>query len=297
MTTFGDQVYHLGGVPVGLGDDFMTGNPLFVHATTGSDGSENGTKSSRPFKSLDYAIGKCTATNGDRIYLMPGHAETTTAIAADVAGIEIIGLGKGRARPALTATAAASDLIDVTAANILIRNLRLVGAASACTSLISIAANDFMCENCVLEHGATPLIAVIVTGGYDRFRFSDCLFLGTAANPDVSIDLQGSGNCVDWTVERCVFNYDGSSGLDLAGIRSSKTDTGVYISNCRFIGMDATAIDFNSSSSGILEFLSIDTTKATIAELIDVGLMTAIQCFAGTGAKKGTDIPTATAAD
>lgn len=292
MTTVGDIFYHMGGVPVG--GEFTTGNVFFVDSGVGSN-SNSGKKPDTAFATIDYAIGKCTATNGDIIYVLPGHAETTTAIAADVAGISIIGVGHGRARPAITATTAASDLIDVSAANVRLKNLRLVGAASGCTAIIDIAANDFICEGCVIEHGAAPLVAVTVQGGYDRFRFSDCLFLGTAAGCDVSIDLEGSGNSVDWVVERCDFNYDGSSGLDLAGIRSSKTDTGVRISDCRFIGMDATAIDFNSSSTGLIERVSVVSNNATVAEIIDAGTVGFVDCKVAYDSVSGATIPATTA--
>ena len=292
MTTVGDLLYQLGGVPVN--SEFTTGSIFFVDSNTGSN-SNDGKSPSTAFATVDYAIGNCTATKGDIIYVMPGHAETTTAIAADVAGITIIGIGRGRARPALTATTAASDLIDVTAANVCIKNMRLVGAASGVTSLISIVADDFMCEGCVLEQAAAPLIGVIVTGGYDRFHFKDCLFLGTAANPDCAIDLQGSGNCVDWTVEGCTFNYLSSTNLDEAGIRSDKTDTGVLVKDCVFIGMTATAIDFNSSSTGILENITVLSLDATQEELMDVGLMGAAGCKVAYQSASGAVIPSTTA--
>jgi len=282
------------GMPVlGSGGTMTTGNVYFVD--DGGSNSNSGTDKSQPFSTLDYAIGKCTASQGDTIIVMPGHAETTTAIAADVAGITIIGLGRGRARPAFTATTAATDLIDVTAANVSINNLRLVGAASGVTSLISVAAHDFMCEGCVLEQAEAPLIGVIVTGGYDRFHFKDCLFLGTAVGPNCAIDLQGSGNCVDWTVDGCTFNYLSSTDLDEAGIRSDKTDTGVLVKDCRFIGMTLTAIDFNSSSTGLLENISVLSLDATQAELMDIGLMGAVNCKVAYASAQGATIPATTA--
>src|SRR3990172_1096694 len=155
ISSFGMPVLGTGG---GL---TTTGNIYFVHNTNGSDGNE-GTSPDVPWKTVDYAIGNCTADQGDIIVLMPGHAETTTAIAIDVAGISIVGLGNGRNRPTLTATTGASDLLDVTVANVRIENIRLVGAASGCTSLISLAAAaDFSCIGCSLEHGAAPVAAVV----------------------------------------------------------------------------------------------------------------------------------------
>ncbi len=290
MTDFGDMVTHMSGVPVD--GEFTTGDVYFVDSATGS-ASNAGTNNS-PLNTLANGIAAMTANKGDILYIKPGHTETTTAVAVNKAGITIKGIGRGRVRPTFTATTGASDLFDITAANVAIENIRMVGAASGCTSLISIAANDFMCRGCSLEQAATPLIGVIVQGGYDRFAFSDCTFMGTAAGPDVAVDLQGSGNSVDWVIERCDFNYQSSAGLDLAGVRSAKTDTGVRVTDCRFIGMDAVAISFASSSTGLLERISVLSNNATVAEMIDAGLCGFVDCRVADGAKSGALIPATT---
>lgn len=294
MTTFGDMVYQMGGAPVS--GDFTTGNVFFVHSGTGSN-SNHGKEKTAPFATVDYAVGQCTANNGDIIYVMPGHAETTTAIAVDVAGVSILGLGRGRARPTLTASTTASDLVDVTVANVTIQNIRLVGAASGCTGLIHLAAAaDFSCVNCSLEHGAAPTSAVKGTGLNPRFLFKDCIFLGTAAGPDYGINLSGSASqCHDFTVDNCTFNYATSAGLDNAGIFSAKTITGVCVKDCRFISMDLAAIDFNSSSTGIIHNVAVLSTNATVAELIDPGLCGYVDCRVAYQALSGAVIPATTA--
>jgi len=293
MTTFGDLIYQMGGVPVT--GDFTTGNVFFVSSGSGSN-SNPGKAKNAPFATLDYAIGQCTATNGDIIYLMPGHAETTTAIAADVAGVTILGLGRGRARPTITASTTASDLIDVTVANVTIQNIRLVGAASGCTGLIHLAAAaDFACVNCSLEHGAAPTSAVRGTGLNPRFRFEGCTFLGTAAGPNYGIEMTGSAcHCHNFEVVNCTFNYGTSSGLDDGAIATAKTVTGINISNCRFISMDLTAIDFNSSATGLISNCAVLSTNATVAELMDVGLCGVVDCRVSNGAKSGATIPATT---
>ena len=79
------------------------GNVFWVDSVSGSN-SYDGTEK-RPFADLDYTVGKCTANNGDIIYVAPGHAETVIAAAGldfDVAGIEVIGFGVGTTRPTIT---------------------------------------------------------------------------------------------------------------------------------------------------------------------------------------------------
>src|SRR3990167_8953647 len=76
------------------------GNIYWVNSNTGAN-TGKGTRE-RPFATLDYAIGRCTANNGDIIMVMPNHAETITGaggLTFDVAGITVIGMGSYNNRP------------------------------------------------------------------------------------------------------------------------------------------------------------------------------------------------------
>ena len=89
------------GVPVlpGVGSGIYSGDTFFVDSGAGSD-SNLGTFE-KPFGTIDYAVGKCTASNGDTIYVKEGHAEAVTAAGGldlDVAGITIAFLGAGNGR-------------------------------------------------------------------------------------------------------------------------------------------------------------------------------------------------------
>lgn len=92
-----------------------------IGASDGNDGTYL-----RPFLTLDYAIGRCTAGRGDIIMIMPGHVEavTATSIAMDVAGVAIVGLGEGDNRPLFNFGATTSNII-VSAANCSIKNVVL----------------------------------------------------------------------------------------------------------------------------------------------------------------------------
>lgn len=103
----------------------------------------------RPFSTIDFAVGQCTASRGDIIFVMPGHAETISSnaiIALDVAGITVVGLGVGSLRPTLTFTAAAAT-IPVTAANITVTNiLHVANFADVATAYTNNAAPEFCTE-------------------------------------------------------------------------------------------------------------------------------------------------------
>lgn len=265
------------GVPVMSGADTApNANVFFVDSGGGSDNAD-GTDPSTPFATIDYAIGRCTANNGDTIHVLPGHSETvTTAITMDVAGVTIWGWGQGRSRPAVT-TSGAIDGITVTAANCHIHNLRVIGAASA-TALLNLAAADFRCTRCVFEHGAAPTEAVTIASGANRFYFEDCLFLGTANGPDSAFFFEvGSSSISEWSVKRCEFNYL-PNGLDRAVfVASTDAAPGGRIQDCLVLGLDLEAllVDFESSVS-VGEGMIIDTivqarVAASLADFADLG--------------------------
>ena len=118
----------LRGVPVEIP---VAGQVFWVDSTStvvkGGVGSSDGNPGTyqKPFATLDFAVGRCTANRGDVIYLKPGHTETIGAAAAvdlDVAGITVIGLGTGTLQARLDYTATAGT-VEVNADNISIVNV------------------------------------------------------------------------------------------------------------------------------------------------------------------------------
>ena len=130
---------------------------------TGVNQSGQGTYQ-RPFATIDFAIGECTASRGDIIFVMPGHAETianATTLLIDVAGVTIVGLGVGSKRPTLTYTTAVTANIPVTAANCCIANILFVAGFADITSAITATGTatptDFCIENCEFRDGSSIL--------------------------------------------------------------------------------------------------------------------------------------------
>lgn len=229
-------------------DIARVGNTAWVSNVSGQNGANSVYHGSRdhPFASLDYAFSQMTANNGDTIIIMPNHAETTTLIGADVAGVKVKGTGYGRSRPTFTATTAASDLLSVSAANIEMENIRLVGAASGVTALMDLVGTDFIGTKISFEHGATPLAAVTV-GAAHRFQLIDCTWLGTANGPDYCVSIETK--CHDWQIIRPRALY-GQAGLDLAFLRSVAACLGYVIEDPILIGMDTLIVSLASSSAG-----------------------------------------------
>lgn len=102
-------------------------NVFWVSSETGigSDGGNKGTTPQRPFATLEYAKTRCKDNKGDVIYVMPNHTETVDAsngVDLDVAGISVIGLGRGTNMPRIDYTATAG-IFSVGASDVTITNL------------------------------------------------------------------------------------------------------------------------------------------------------------------------------
>lgn len=145
------------------------------NARRGSD-SNDGTYNS-PFATLDYAVGRCTANRGDIIMVKPGHAETVSAagaIALDVAGVAVVGLGYGSLRPTFTLDTANTAAITVAANNVTVHNCLFFANFLNIATCFSIAnaqvARDFVLDSCEFRDSSVIL------------NFVACVKVGTTAN-------------------------------------------------------------------------------------------------------------------
>jgi hypothetical protein len=240
----------------------------------------------QPFSTLTYAISRATASKGDVIFVKPGHAETTTAIAWSKAGVKVVGLGYGRNRPTFTATTAATDLINISAANAELRNVRLVGAASGNTALVDVAAADARFYDVSFEPAATPLMSVTLAAGSARPWFINCQWQVSANGPDCAIDIETSDSDYGRIID-CLMNASGF-GWDLGVIRAAAdAAVGWQIKNTTIISADTVAIDFNSSAGasgvdGIVEDCTFVATAAlaSVEDILDTGRYIFKECYA-----------------
>jgi hypothetical protein len=114
----------VGRIPAALGH----GSTFYVDASVaGSDGRSPSTA----VATIKAAYALCTASVGDTIVVLPGHTETishaTNGLSCTKAGIRIIGLGEGDARPTITLDTANTASIAVSAASNSFREHRVRG--------------------------------------------------------------------------------------------------------------------------------------------------------------------------
>lgn len=174
-----------------FGDSVNLPDVYYVDSGNGSDGND-GRDPGFPLATIDAAINKCTASQGDVILVQPGYTETlTTQISLDVIGTSIIGLGKGTLRPYLTINGAI-DGIDIGAANCRVENIGFNEATAAQTAAINIDAPNAVVAKCHLDIGANDELGVItVTANGELATIEDCTAEVTANGADEFVLIEG----------------------------------------------------------------------------------------------------------
>ncbi len=241
-----------GGAFVFASVDEVPGTIIFCdsNSSTGSDAVGYGKSPDLPVLTLDFAIGLCTADQGDIILLAPGHSETlTTLITLDVAGVKIIGIGLGALRAQLTINANI-DGIDVQADNCLIRGLYYNEATNAHTASINVGAANLVIEYCHFDLGVNDLETITVEAAGKGLRIrDDCSCLITADGPDALMEIEDAG--VDDTIieGNNFIGSDGTNAFDAAIINSGVANSNLVVRKNWFSGDGQTTACVTAASA------------------------------------------------
>ena len=283
-------------VEMELGKVF-TGNLFVVDSgnTLGSDNASSG-NFNRPYSTLDYAIAKCAANNGDLILVLPGHAETLAADSAvdiDVAGVTVVGVGDGEARPIFSfATAAAADF-KLAAANVTIHNLVFKCNITSQAMMIETSGDDCEISYCEFREGsATGLTFIsigLADGDSDRAHIHHCIFQATTAgNYDNAITVLFDMNGI--LVNDCHIHGD----FDVAGIgipTAGNAQVDITILNCTITnlltGQHAIEIIGTASTGKIID---CNVSSDAVGTAIDAGGLEMFNCKFNIGTDQGGDI-------
>jgi len=264
LTAFPNGVSSFGMPQLGVGEETATtGNVFFVDSGsgTGADNASAGKNPAVPFLTIDYAIGQCTANNGDIIFVMPGHAETVAAtdIAMDVAGVWVRGLGWGADRPTITYSATGST-IAMSAASCRISNLRLVPGIADVVAAVTMTGDDLIVEGCETVEAAvfefTYFCSLgVTTAGSDRSIIRNNVFKSLAAAGTTSGILLTGSNDVQ-IVGNYINGHFGGHAID--NVTAGTVDeciniliAGNFIRNASATGGDS-VITMDANATGLL---------------------------------------------
>ncbi len=209
------------GVPIfgNYSSSIITGNTFFVDSGhSAALDAVNGGQRNTPFATWDYAVGQCTANNGDTIFLLPGHAETLIAADAvdiDVAGVKTVGIGEGTDRPTMTYTVAAGEVV--------------------------IGADNCSIENVVFTSSVTAVLkAVDIEAGVDYARITNCQFDVEATGTDefnavITLNDNNTGCIIENTF------IDMGLGGSVAAIHMDADTDNTVVRNNNIVGDYSTA--------------------------------------------------------
>lgn len=174
------------------------GDVFWVDSGAGSNGYKGTFE--RAFATIDYAVGRCAANNGDIIMVKPGHAETVSAaggLALDVAGISIVGIGNGADTPTVTLDTADTADIDVDAANVTVENIHVIANFADIATAFDVNADDFTVRGCRFTEGTNLNFLVCVqdaaAGGSDRITIEGCSAICPDAANTHFVNFAGTG--------------------------------------------------------------------------------------------------------
>lgn len=159
----------------------------------------------RVYTTIDGAVGACVANRGDVILVAPGSYDET--VAADIAGITIVGMG-GRGAVYIEPSAAGAEGMQVTADDITLINIGVDGDDTADYALNVNAASRFRAYGCKFELGSGTGPAVLLNGtATDQTAdalFKDCEFAW--AGIGVQADDSAYGYVTQVFLENCKFH-------------------------------------------------------------------------------------------
>ena len=187
----------------------------------GADDSD-GLTPEHPLATIDAAINLCTASRGDKIIVLPGHAEsvTATSIVMDVAGVSIIGVGEGALKPTLNFGATTSN-IAISAANCSMEGLLLKSTIDSVVAGITVSA-----AGCRLDLETADTSAAI--------EFVSAIVTTADAN-DIKLNLRHRG----WVAGNAMTRY-----VDLVGCQDADIEVDFFgIASTAVVNMRTTACD------------------------------------------------------
>lgn len=238
-----------------------TGDRWFVHSGTGTDAAGFGQNPDAPTATLDYAIGLATASQGDIIYVMPGHNETIiagTSCVIDKIGLSIIGLGRGANRPTFDFDNV-SGSIEMDAASCRLSNVILKASIDDVVCAVNVDAHDCEIDHCYFtwEDTGDEFIMTIDLSAFDRANIHDNVFESEegADNADYVIQLVDTNETI---IERNIF-------------RGTWTDAAIFgktTLSARLLIKDNVIYNSDTSNYGAIDGGSLNSTGQICGNVI-----------------------------
>ena len=190
------------------------GSTYYVDSGSGSD-SNSGSSWSQALATLDAAINKCTANQGDIILLAPGHSESYTTTGAkatfDIAGVTVVSMGEGADRATFNFGHTGATF-TISAASIKLVGLLFVTAVDSVVTYGSISGADCQLINCEFRDVTDKEVISDFTITGDRFVAIGCFKNGyTSGDANARVfSMNGVDNAL---IKNCLFMTKVTTGV------------------------------------------------------------------------------------
>lgn len=230
----------------------------------------------RVHTTLDSAVDASTASQGDVILVLEGHAETVssaTATAFDKAGVTVLGLGKGNQRPTITMGTGTDTTIAVSAAGVTVQNCVFVANYAAVVAPFTVGnATDFALLNCEFRDSASNLNFVNIvdtdatSNHADGLRIEDCKRVGAGATTNTTV-VKMDGTNTRVSIKRNYVRHAATTGGGVMIIATGKVVTDLEMTDNVCLLTGAT-----NQTTGILITTDGSTNSGMIARNLVQGL-------------------------
>lgn len=273
LTKYGTQ---FGSIPQTAGNIYWVA-PSASYTVAGraySASDENdGLSPEKALVTIDRAWNLVTANVGDGIVLLPGTHSPSASIAADIAGVFMVGLpgGAGNYTRQKTVIAAVTgdQNINVTAADIEIAFLHLIPVTADSAIDLSVAADRLHIHHCSFDM-ATPAAStgtqgIDAIGAASGVLIDNCYFACDAAQGAAIVATA----LLDSTIENCVIAQ--SAGTWAAAIVTGAATDRLMIRDCDFLASNATmTIGINGTAATIAS--GVTMLRNYFASSVTVGI-------------------------
>lgn len=270
--------------------EVTTGDVYYVDSSAGTSAG-NGFSPETAFATISQGVAACTASKGDMVIVMPGHAETVTGdggVAIGVAGIKILGLGQGRNRPTITFTTNIAASCNVTAANVTIENIVFVCGIDAQTAMVNVSTADVKFLNCEFETNSGTVgtvVGILTAATATRLWVEGCLFKGPATNAGTTTTAQIDHEAgVDYIIRGNYF-----TGKCTQNITNGAAVLRGLIDNNRFVTYTGTkSINMHASSTPFISNNRFNVPSGTAPIVAAAGFVAGNVYSAAAGVTAGT---------
>ena len=261
-------------------DRNTTGQVFYVDSgASGTSDGNLGDSPERPLATLNGGFTRAAASQGDIIFLMPGHAENCSSATSQIlskAGISVIGIGEGDLRPTFTFTATAGSF-EMDSANCVVENVKFLSSITAVVVGVNVDADGCILRGCQWDWDATgdDFLIHIDADAVDHVTIEDCEIIAedcAGAATGIRIDdcqhLRILGNYFFGDFSAAAINNDSDAAL-CGDLLVANND--IYNSDT---AATTNGIDLHNACTGVLKFnrvSGLNTVAALFVNAIDTG--------------------------